>query len=646
MANVVDIIIRGIDRTKEGFTGPIKNLDDLGKRIDQVKPLFAAMAATASAAFAAMARQAINLQDETSKLSQKMGFTTEEVSTLGFALDQSGVTMEQFKTGMAKFNKEVNSGGAMLKSLGIELLNSEGMLRSNMELLEEVADRFADMADGAQKSALAQKLFERSGAELIPFLNQGKQGIREMREEARLLGLEISGPAAKAAEQFNDNMSKLKDSLFGIVSSVVQEFIPAMAANSEALVQWVKDNGVVEGSINTLIDLVRTLKFYLDILITTFKGLMDALRLLSNYIENAVAAWVDAIMIFVNAFGGLSDAINFFIDRDWAKAKTAFSTTLAQVGADFETFKESVKAVISGVKDDWGKLIDTLASGPTAPPLWQGRSVNANTNFTTSGTPPPAAIASSVSVDAGGLTMEAMRLWREINAETLSETERLIALEKLRYEKRLENIGNLAVAEGENFHIIEAAHAEHAAHIEEIHKFSAQRRAQMNKQFADASAQMFGNLAATAAAFGEKGFKAWKAFATAQALVNTYSSAVAAYNAMAGIPFVGPALATAAAAAAIAAGLANVAVIQSTNPVGAAHGGMDFVPAEQTFLLNKGERVISPRQNEDLTDFLNGGGGGGGPMVVNVMLDNEVLARAIGQMSRDGRLDISARAVT
>lgn len=37
---------------------------------------------------------------------------------------------------------------------------------------------------------------------------------------------------------------------------------------------------------------------------------------------------------------------------------------------------------------------------------------------------------------------------------------------------------------------------------------------------------------------------------------------------------------------------------------GAAHGGLESVPAESTFLLQKGERVLSPNQNKDLKDYM------------------------------------------
>jgi len=68
-------------------------------------------------------------------------------------------------------------------------------------------------------------------------------------------------------------------------------------------------------------------------------------------------------------------------------------------------------------------------------------------------------------------------------------------------------------------------------------------------------------------------FAIQKTFSIVQATIATYEAATKAYNALVGIPIVGPGLAVAAAAAAIAAGLANVAVIQSQEVPGLAEGG-------------------------------------------------------------------------
>jgi len=69
---------------------------------------------------------------------------------------------------------------------------------------------------------------------------------------------------------------------------------------------------------------------------------------------------------------------------------------------------------------------------------------------------------------------------------------------------------------------------------------------------------------------GGAAFEAMKAFRIGETIMNTYSAAVGAYNALASIPYVGPFLGAAAAAAAIAFGMAQVSAISSMKPGGGA----------------------------------------------------------------------------
>ncbi|UJP30007.1 tail tape measure [Salmonella phage CKT1] len=85
---------------------------------------------------------------------------------------------------------------------------------------------------------------------------------------------------------------------------------------------------------------------------------------------------------------------------------------------------------------------------------------------------------------------------------------------------------------------------------------------------AKATGAAFGNMASNiGSALGEAS-TAYKAFAIAQATIATYTSAVEAYKSTAAIPVVGPYLAPVAAAAAVAAGLANVGKIRSAREQG------------------------------------------------------------------------------
>lgn len=72
---------------------------------------------------------------------------------------------------------------------------------------------------------------------------------------------------------------------------------------------------------------------------------------------------------------------------------------------------------------------------------------------------------------------------------------------------------------------------------------------------------------------------------------------------------------------------------------GAAHGGLGYVPSERTYLLDRGERVLSPKQNEDLTEFLSGGGGGE-PRVIELHVDGDRWFSFIEKGVKHGRLKL------
>lgn len=97
------------------------------------------------------------------------------------------------------------------------------------------------------------------------------------------------------------------------------------------------------------------------------------------------------------------------------------------------------------------------------------------------------------------------------------------------------------------------------------------------------------------------------ALITGQATAQTAMASLNAFASTAAIPIVGPAMAPAAAGAAgtIASGFAAAAITGATSTLaGMAHSGLDYIPREGTWLLDKGERVLSPSQNKDLTRFL------------------------------------------
>lgn len=109
--------------------------------------------------------------------------------------------------------------------------------------------------------------------------------------------------------------------------------------------------------------------------------------------------------------------------------------------------------------------------------------------------------------------------------------------------------------------------------------------------------------------------------------VLTAETYAGAFAATAAIPVIGPAIAPGVAAAATAAMLSGSVAVGAAGAAlgagiaGVAHGGMEDVPKESTYLLDKGERVLSPRQNRDLEEFMARSGNGGGVTIreLNIM---------------------------
>lgn len=161
-------------------------------------------------------------------------------------------------------------------------------------------------------------------------------------------------------------------------------------------------------------------------------------------------------------------------------------------------------------------------------------------------------------------------------------------------------------------------------------------------------------------ALGE-GNKAYKAFAIANAIMNTYQGAVAAFQSAAAIPLVGWIAAPVAAAAAVAAGLANVAKIRSAREQGGslAAGGIAMVGERnkaELIMPAGASRVRTMEQVQQMMGGKQNNNGNGGVVIVNntsakidsatTETDNEgrlrvIISETVSRALQDSNSDIS-----
>ncbi len=181
--------------------------------------------------------------DEFFKLSQKTGVSVEALTALDYAAKLSDVSTEGMtkalqKLSVAMFDTQINGveGSAALRALGVSATDVNGQIRPTEQVLLDLADKFSAMPDGADKAALAVKLFGKEGLAIIPFLNQGREGITALMEEAQRLGLVMSEDVARASEVFNDNLTRLSAIFEGVQRQIGAAVIPVLADFTEQVI--------------------------------------------------------------------------------------------------------------------------------------------------------------------------------------------------------------------------------------------------------------------------------------------------------------------------------------------------------------------------------------------------------------------------
>lgn len=247
--------------TRTGSDRVIASVSKIGEATASLHGRLVGFAAVLSVgAFAQSVRVQLEMADAMSKAAQSAGVSTTAFSELAYAGSLADVQSEMLGKSLGKLSSELvkaAAGDAPLRqlfeqTLGVKVRDAAGQVRAADIVLEDLADRFSDMEDGAKKTALAARLFgEELGPKLVPFLNQGRQGISAAREEARKLGLSISDEVAAKAETFNDNMTRMAKATEGAKLAIGTELLPQMVRLSELFVQAAGDVGVAQAALIT-----------------------------------------------------------------------------------------------------------------------------------------------------------------------------------------------------------------------------------------------------------------------------------------------------------------------------------------------------------------------------------------------------------
>jgi len=377
------------DRKIEGIA---KKAGDLGKKIALVGGII-------TGAFTALVQKTASFEDSLWDMSQRVGLSVEFLSSLQLAAKKSGTSLEEMGMGFGLASRKIldaaTKGGEAkrtLDSLGISVRDEAGNIRNLDDVLLDAADSFSKMEDGTVKTGLAIELFGRSGKNMIPFLNLGRDGLKAEMEEAKRLGLVLSTETAAAADKFMDQQEEMKAVIGAAGRAIGEVLIPPltvfMKRVTEAvlkirdwikahpeLVQWIGITGLKFGALLTLLG---TALIILPKVIAGIQALGGSFSVLSAGLLAAYGAYVGLMWVrdkfegklpkakqaiydelkawqtYAEKAGGWTDFLNAAVKKGlissdtmhkiWSKYITDFKST------DPQDFVKPWKAIATGME--------------------------------------------------------------------------------------------------------------------------------------------------------------------------------------------------------------------------------------------------------------------------------------------------------
>jgi len=195
-----------------------------------------------------------NYGDSIAKMSKRTGVAVESLSALGYAAEQSGSNLEAVEKGIRKMQQNTLDAAMGVKTateafgmLGISVASFKDLKPE--EQFRLLADRISGVADPSKRAAIAMKIFGRSGTQLLPLFEKGAAGIDELTNEAKKLGLVMSGEDAASAEELNDAMNRMWRTMKMAFANIGASIAPIITdlSNKIAVVvgkisNWIKAN--------------------------------------------------------------------------------------------------------------------------------------------------------------------------------------------------------------------------------------------------------------------------------------------------------------------------------------------------------------------------------------------------------------------
>ena len=390
-----------LDANTRGFQASMdraaRDAESVGRKIGRVGKVaalgLAGLGVAGAAVAAKFAADFLKTGDALDKMSKRTGVTVEQLQRLEFAAEQSGSdlgTLEKAFLRQARVINDANDGLASatdsFDALGVSVADLEGL--SPDEQFTLLADALSQVEDSGKKAALAQEIFGRSGAQLIPLIDEGAAGIGALADQASKAGNIMSTQSAQAAAKFNDQLNVLKQGLLSIGQQAFAALIPLlldMIDRMGNLAAVVKEQ--VQIAVERLQPVIEAMAdYWATVLLPAIQAVsawiqnhvVPVVRFLADVVHEQVqravafwsermdflveilkAAWEIIRQLFVSAFKILKaiwDVFAGIFTGDWERVWGGVRDAFAAVWAFVETLFGEVLGILGGLWREFGEI--------------------------------------------------------------------------------------------------------------------------------------------------------------------------------------------------------------------------------------------------------------------------------------------------
>lgn len=252
-----DLVVRlGMDTKK--FSGGVTDARNSLANMAAGAKLAGGIFAGAAAAVVHTVQREMSVMDELGKKAQTFNMTTEAMIGIKHAADLADVSLDGVNVGLRRMMQTIGDAASLgAKSKELEFLGLDPKVLSAMapeQQMGAIADALSGVADQATRVAIAQKLFGRSGSDLLVMLEGGSAAMREAAADAEYLGLTFSAIDHEKIAIANDEWTRMQGAIAGIVRELAVRFAPILgtAANiaTEMFVEVRKSLEGVESGTN------------------------------------------------------------------------------------------------------------------------------------------------------------------------------------------------------------------------------------------------------------------------------------------------------------------------------------------------------------------------------------------------------------